>query len=89
MLDDIIELILDIVLSIIVEVLGEKQASKGVQIVFGIILLAVLFSMCGVVIGIGIRDAKPVPIVVGTAMTLVFIGIIAVLVKKHKREKGI
>ena len=89
MLDDIIEFIVDLVLEIIIAVWGEKNVPKPIQIALGIILLALVFGVCGIVIGIGIRDANMIPIAVGAGLLVLFIGVAIYLVRKHRRENGI
>ncbi len=89
MLDDIIEFIVDVVLEIVVAVLGEVEVPKPIKIVLGIVVLVLALGVCGIVIGIGIRDANIVPIAVGAALLVLFIGVIIYLVKKYRKEMGI
>ena len=89
MLDDIIEFMVDLVLEIIIAVWGEKNVPKPIKIVLGIVLLVLALGLCGIVIGMGIRDANIVPIVVGVGLLVLFIGVAIYLVKKHRKEMGI
>ncbi len=89
MLDDIIEFIVDVVLEIIIAVGGEAEVPKPIKIVLGIVVLILAFGVCGIVIGIGIRDADIVPIAVGAGLLVLFIGVAIYLVRKHRREKNI
>lgn len=89
MLDDIIEFIVDLILEIIVAVWGEKEVPKPIKIVLGIVLLALVFGVCGIVIGMGIRDANMIPIAVGIGLLVLFAGVAVYLVRKHRREDGI
>lgn len=87
MLDDIIEFIVDIVLEIILAVWGEAEVPKPIKIGLGVMVLALVFGLCGLLIGIGIRDTNVVPIAVGAGLLVVFIGVTIYLVRKHRREK--
>lgn len=88
MLDDIIEFIVDIVLEIILAVWGEVEVPKSIRIGMSIIVLALVFGVCGIVIGIGIRDANIVLIAVGAGLLVLFAGVIVYLVRKHRKEKS-
>lgn len=89
MLDDIIEFMVDLVLEILIAVWGEKDVPKPIQIALGIILLVLAFGVCGIVIGIGIRDANMISIAVGAGLLILFVGVAIYLVRKHRRENGI
>lgn len=86
MLDDIIEIVLEIVFEIIGEVLGDTKLPKPIRIGLSIIVLALVFGACGIVIGLGIRDANMLLVGVGTGLLVLF-GIAAIyLVRKHKKR---
>lgn len=89
MLDDIIEFIVDVVLEIIIAVWGEAEVPKPIRIGLGVAGLALMFGLCGILIGMGIRDANMVPIAVGIGLLVVFIGAAIYWVRKHRREKSI
>ena len=89
MLDDIIEFIVDVVLEIILAVWGEAKVPKPIRIGLEVIVLALVFGLCGILIGMGIRDTNMVPIAVGAGLLVLFIGVTIYLVRKHRREKNI
>lgn len=89
MLDDIIEIILEIVLELIGAAWGEANVPKPVKIGLGIMAIALLFGVSGSMIGIGIRDANMLFVVIGGGLLVLFAGVTAYLVRKHRKELGI
>ena len=85
MLDDLIELILELILDGAIEAAGSKRIPMPVRITIATMILAMIFSVCGLLIYIGVDTGNTGLMVLGTAI-VVFIVLANVKIRKHKKQ---
>ncbi len=86
MLDDFIELILELILDGAIEAAGSKKMPMPVRIILAVVILALIFGVCGLLIYIGIDTGNAGLTVLGTAIAVVFIVLAIVKIRKHKKQ---
>ena len=84
--NDIIEVILELVLEGVIEAAGSKSVPMPVRIFLTIIILALLFGVCGLVIGMGISSGNVVLTIIGVGLLLVFTVMGYSKIKKFKKR---
>ena len=86
MLDDFIELILELILDGAIEAAGSKRVPMPVRILLAAMIMALVFSVCGLFIYIGVDTGNAGLTVLGTAIVVVFIVLAIVKIRKYKKQ---
>lgn len=86
MLDDFIELILELILDGAIEAAGSKRVPMPVRILLAAMIMALVFSVCGLLIYIGVGTGNAGLKILGTAIVVVFIVLAIVKIRKYKKQ---